>query len=73
MRDDTKRQTESVQRHIAQGYRHIARQLEIIKALRAQGYPIEGAEQQLADLKRALQSHKARLARLQDSNSHTTR
>jgi hypothetical protein len=62
---ETERQT--VKQHIALGYRNIARQFEIIEALRRQGYPTEGAERRLAELKRVLQSHKEHLARLQNS------
>ena len=63
---EVKRQT--VERQIAQSHGQIARQLEIIEALRLQGYPTDGAERRLAALKHALQFHQAHLARLQNSN-----
>jgi hypothetical protein len=46
----------------------IARQLEIIDALRSQGYPTDGAERLLADLKRVLELNKAYFSGLQDSD-----
>jgi len=45
---ETKRQL--VERQIALGRKHIARQLEIIQALRSQGYPTGGSERQLTEL-----------------------
>jgi hypothetical protein len=62
---DTEQQ--KMQQRIALGYRRIARQIEIIQALRSQGYPTAGAERQLANLKHRQQLHKARLARLQSN------
>jgi hypothetical protein len=56
----SKAERENVERHVREVHRHIARQLEIIEALRLQGYPTDGAERLLADLKRALQHHKVR-------------
>lgn len=59
-----KRQT--IEQQIAQTYRQIARQVEIIGALRAQGYPTAGAERVLDYLKHGLERRKADRTRLQN-------
>jgi hypothetical protein len=58
---------EKVERQVHDGLVQIARQLEIIERLRAQGYPTAGAERLLADFERAQRLHEAHLARLQNS------
>jgi hypothetical protein len=63
--DETDRQT--VEQQIALTYRHIARQHQIIQALRSQGYPTDGAERLLDNLKHRQERHKALLARLLNS------
>jgi translation elongation factor EF-4 len=61
-----KRQT--IEQQIAQTYRQIARQLEIVGALRAQGYPTAGAERVLNYLNDVLERRKADRTRLQNSD-----
>jgi len=56
------------EQYVEQGYRDIARQLEIIEALRLHGYPTDGAERRLARVKHALQINKARLAQLPEAD-----
>jgi hypothetical protein len=65
---DHEAERKKVQQRIDLGYRQIARQIEIIQALRSQGYPTDGAEGRLAKLKHHQQLHKAHLERLQNSN-----
>ena len=45
--------------HIAQGERHVTRQLEIIAWLKGRGHPTEMAEQLLAEFKSTLLQHRA--------------
>lgn len=45
--------------HIAQGERHVTRQLEIIAWLRSRGHPTEMAEQLLAEFQSTLLQHRA--------------
>ena len=59
-----KRQT--VEQRIGLTKSQIARQLQIIEALRSQGYPTDGAERVLDYLKHVLQLREADIRLLQD-------
>ena len=56
------------ERHVALGRKDIARQLEIIRELRCQGYPTDGAERLLASLEDRQRLHEANLERLPSSS-----
>ena len=45
--------------HIAQGERHVTRQLEIIAWLKSRGHPAEMAEQLLAEFQSTLLQHRS--------------
>jgi hypothetical protein len=45
--------------HIAQGERHVSRQLELIAWLRSRGHPTAQAEQLLDDFQSTLMQHRA--------------
>ena len=45
--------------HIAQGERHVTRQLEIIAWLKSRGHPTEMAEQLLTEFQSTLLQHRA--------------
>jgi hypothetical protein len=49
---------EMVNRHIAQGERHVVQQEELITRLRAQGIPTDEAEQFLAEFQLLLRQHR---------------
>jgi hypothetical protein len=65
---DPKTERQMVERHIALGREHIARQLETIDKLRSHGYPTDGAERLLGKLEHLQRLHEAHLERLQNSN-----
>ena len=59
---DTKRET--IEQRISRGRRQIVRQLEIVQALRLQGYPTDGAERLLINLEYLQRFNEAQLAKL---------
>jgi negative regulator of genetic competence, sporulation and motility len=54
--------------HIAQGERHVTRQVEIVAWLRNRGYPTEIAEQLLAEFESTLLQHRAHRELMRRSN-----
>ena len=50
---------EMMDRHVAQGERHVARQLELIEWLKSKGHPTGLAEKLLADFQSTLEQHRA--------------
>lgn len=54
--------------HIAQGERHVTRQLEIVEWLRSRGHPTEMAEQLLAEFQATLMQHRAHRDLMRHSN-----
>ena len=55
---------EMVQRHVRQGERHVARQLEIIADMQFRKQPTGSAENLLFNFDRSLRAHKAHLEQL---------
>ena len=55
----TPAQLEMVDHHIAQGERHVARQLELVEWLKSRGHPTDLAEQLLADFQSTLNQRRA--------------
>ena len=45
--------------HIAQGERHVTRQLELVAWLQSRGYPTEMAEQLLIEFQSTLEQHRS--------------
>ena len=60
-----KTELEMVRRHVCQGAACVARQLQLVAKLRADGRPTEVAEQLLASFEKAQQQHEAHLGRLE--------
>ena len=61
---DGETELEMVQRHIREGYAHVARQREIIAELRASGHSVDLAEALLVTFLTAQASHEDHLARI---------
>ena len=65
----TETELEMVKRHVLEGERHLANQVELIDWLKERGYPTEIAERlltNLEDMQRLHLEHLARLRRLSD-------